>query len=183
MECRNSWNQINFGYFGHAFSFSALGNQSLLYFIIQNCRIELFILFINNYSNGYLFFRGGVVAYQIYCLNKKFSNLVSPSVNEQPEYTNCYISLSQQQTVEVEISSFLRRLLNIETFVSTILKGPKYVANDTNPWHLLRILKSNLYSLDHYQALKTLACSTYSGKFNCLEFLLEKNSVVFLSSF
>jgi len=104
---------------------------------------------------------GGVIAYQTYCLKKRFSSLVSPSINEQPEYTNSYISLSHQNA-EVEINSFLTRLLSIENLISTILKGPKFVANDTNPWHLLRILKSNPHSAAHNQALKTLACSTYS---------------------
>jgi len=128
------------------------------------------VIFIICFPNTDVFVRGGVVAYQTYCLNKKFSSLVSPSVNEQPEYTSSYISLSHQ-AVEFEFDSFLTKLLSIETFISTILKGPKFVANDTNPWHLLRILKSNLYSADHIQALTTLAHSTYTGMFYSLYFI------------
>lgn len=45
------------------------------------------------------------------------------------------------------------------------MKGPASLGLDTNPWHLLRILKSELpsHAKEHPKALKTLATTNYNG--------------------
>ena len=111
----------------------------------------------------FIFSNSGCAAfgYQVYSISTRFSKLVSQSALEREN--NVYIELNQSIT-EVEIQQLTSQLHSFEQTLETVVKGPKSFSKDSNPWHLLRILKSENISQDLYsQAVKALASSNYNG--------------------
>lgn len=107
---------------------------------------------------------GSVLVYHIYCLKRRFSTLLSDAaVERENEKTDCYIA-TPQAGAEAEIHTMISKFLNVEQLMETLMKGPKSFGLDSNPWHLIRILKSQLHSQEHDNALKTLATTNYNGK-------------------
>ena len=112
-----------------------------------------------------IFGRGGVLGYEIYLIDERFSSLVSAAAVSRENERGNYIS-SPGYSVEIaEISSFKAKLLGLENLVQTVFRGPSSVAADSNPWHLLRLLRSEAYANEHDRALRTLAAASasYSG--------------------
>ena len=64
---------------------------------------------------------------------------------------------------EVEVINLVSKLLIAEQTMETLIKGPKSLGNTTNPWQLLRLLKSDIHAQEHTQALTTLATANYNG--------------------
>ncbi|XP_032784343.2 protein SERAC1 [Daphnia magna] len=113
----------------------------------------------------FLFGSGAVLAYEILCLNRRFSSLLSDSALEKERQKgDCYITISQP-TVEAEINGVISKFTDVEQLMETLMKGPASLGLDTNPWHLLRILKSELpsHAKEHPKALKTLATTNYNA--------------------
>ncbi|XP_046459703.1 protein SERAC1-like [Daphnia pulex] len=107
---------------------------------------------------------GTTLAYQIHSLNRRFSSLLSDAaVERERQKAGCYIAIPQT-VIETEIHAMTSKLKNVEQMVETLMKGPTHLGLDSNPWHLLRILKSELpsHTQEHSTALKTLATSHYN---------------------
>jgi hypothetical protein len=90
--------------------------------------------------------------------------LSDAAVERERQKAGCYIAVPQT-VIETEIHSMTSKLKNVEQMVETFIKGPTHLGLDSNPWHLLRILKSELpsHTQEHSTALKTLATSHYNG--------------------
>lgn len=68
-----------------------------------------------------------------------------------------------QSVGEAEIQGVISKVLNVEQMMEALMKGPGSLGHDSNPWHLLRILKSKIHVQEHSRALKTLATTNYNG--------------------
>ncbi|XP_057380018.1 protein SERAC1-like [Daphnia carinata] len=116
-------------------------------------------------SLTFLFGSGAVLAYEIHCLNRRFSSLLSDSALEKERQKgDCYITISQP-SAEAEINGVISKFIGVEKLMETLMKGPASLGLDTNPWHLLRILNSKLppHVQEHSKALKTLATTNYNA--------------------
>lgn len=108
------------------------------------------------------------MAYHVLSLNRRFSSLLADAAIEREKQKNsCYIP-TLQTSAEAEIHNVISKFLNLEQLVGTLMRGPKSLGNDTNPWHLLRILSSDIHTQDHPKALKTLATTSYNGSIECI---------------
>ncbi len=117
------------------------------------------------------------MVYEIHSLNRRFSSLLSDAaLDRERQKAGCFISIPQT-VIESEIHSMVSRFKNVEQMMETLIKGPTSLGLDSNPWHLLRILKSEIHShtQEHSTALTTLATSNYNGilQFICLISVLE----------
>jgi hypothetical protein len=111
------------------------------------------------------------LVYEIHSLNRRFSSLLSDAAfDRERQKAGCFISIPQT-VMESEIHSMVSKIKNVEQMMGTLIKGPTSLGLDSNPWHLLRILKSEIHShtQEHSTALKTLATSNYNG---ILKFIL-----------
>jgi hypothetical protein len=96
--------------------------------------------------------------------------LSDAAFDRERQKAGCFISIPQT-VMESEIHSMVSKIKNVEQMMGTLIKGPTSLGLDSNPWHLLRILKSEIHShtQEHSTALKTLATSNYNG---ILKFIL-----------
>lgn len=102
-------------------------------------------------------------AHQIHCLNRQFSNLLNyAAIEREKEKANGYIEMPNTMG-EVEVTNLVSKLMIAEQTLETLIRGPKSLASTSNPWHLLRLLKSDAHAQDHAQALQTLATTNYNG--------------------
>ena len=114
-------------------------------------------------KNSYLFRGGTILAYQIQCLNRHFSTLLSDKAVEREHFNSgSYIAIPQS-VGEAEIHGMISKVVNVEQMMEALMKGPGSLGHDSNPWHLLRILKSQIHIQEHPSALKTLATTNYNG--------------------
>ena len=140
------------------------GNLVCCFQLVLVTTVTDFIVFPNININ--LFFRGtAFLGTQIYLINQKFRNLL-PSETFTRERQYVYIK-SPEYYISLGDSA-AEKYLGAEQIVQTLVRGPKSIASDSNPWHLLRILRSEAYSNEHDKVLRTLASATYSGKVSYL---------------
>lgn len=145
----------------------------------------LYLVYLIDYHRFYVVFsyRGGaVLAYHIHRLKRRFSSLLSDAaIERENEKVGCYIAVPQAG-VEAEIQGMISKFLSFEQLMETLMKGPKSFGHDSNPWHLLRTLKSELHSQEHVSALKTLATTNYNGKLKIKLVLINAHHVLLLFS-
>jgi len=93
-----------------------------------------------------------------------------------------YIELNQS-VAEEKMIYLSSQLHNLEQTLEVLIKGPKSFSNDSNPWHLLQVLKSDSISEDHIsQVVKALSSSNFNGKIMLHQYIKEclKNYIVFI---
>lgn len=112
------------------------------------------------------------MAYQVHLVKERFANLLQHSAIESESQRGMFISAPHFELEINEISNFIAKLVSLKQLGRSLLKGPESLAGDQNPWHLLRILRSESHCRVHKQAAGALATGDYSGMSYCFIYLL-----------
>ncbi len=86
------------------------------------------------------------------------------AVEREHAKSGSFIAIPQSVgEAEIQLQGMISKVLNVEQMMEALMKGPGSLGHDSNPWHLLRILKSKMHVQEHPRALKTLATTNYNG--------------------